>query len=197
MRRYSAIRPDLIGFDIDCVVADTMEAFIRLSQADYGIAVSPHEITSFQVQSCLAMDESIVNEIFSRLLTDPVANGLQPVEHAVSVLTQLSTHAPLTFITARPHAEPIDNWLRTVLPQAVYAKSRLVAMGDHDGKVSHVKQMGLHYFVDDRLETCLELAKSGLFPIVFDQPWNIGRHALASVASWIGIREMVEVLAYA
>ncbi len=196
MRRYKGIRPDLIGFDIDCVVADTMEAFIRLSADEYGIAVHPHEITSFHVESCLNMDEQIINEIFSRLLTDPVENGLKPVENAVAVLTRLSRHAPLTFITARPHGEPIDNWLRSVLPPEAYANTRLVAMGDHDGKVKHVKRMGLQYFVDDRVETCTELAKSGFFPVVFDQPWNRGKHEFASVDTWFGIKEMIDVHEY-
>ena len=191
MDRYSKIDPDSIGFDIDCVVADTMEAFIRLALDDYGIAIQPEDITIYEVEKCLAVDPRIIGEIFSRLLDAPVENGLQPMADAVEVLTALSGLAPLTFITARPVREPIDRWLAQVLPAPVYNSSRLVAMGNHDGKAAYIRKLGLHYFIDDRLATCVELAGAGFSPIVFEQPWNRGQHAFASVNSWRGIKKRI------
>ncbi|MBI5557560.1 MAG: hypothetical protein HY885_07975 [Deltaproteobacteria bacterium] len=193
MERYPEIHPRLIGFDIDCVVADTMEAFLRLALADYGIKILPEDITSFQVEECLPVDPAVINTIFARLLAAPIENGLQPMPHAVSVLTELSWHAPLTFITARPMQEPINRWLQHVLPDSVYRNSRLVAMGNHDGKARYVKKLGLQYFVDDRVTTCTELACAGYFPIVFEQPWNRGRHCFASIDSWPGILKSIRV----
>jgi hypothetical protein len=191
MQRYLQIDADRIGFDIDCVVADTMEAFIRLARDDYGITIQPDDITIYEVEKCLAVDPRIICEIFCRLLDAPVENGLQPMADAVDVLTALSERAPLTFITARPVREPIDRWLAQVLPAPVYNSSRLVAMGNHDGKSAYIKKLNLQYFIDDRLATCVELAGSGFSPIVFDQPWNRGKHAFASVASWGGIKKRI------
>lgn len=191
MERYITIEPDRIGFDIDCVVADTMEAFIRLARNDYGITIQPDDITTYEVEKCLAVDPRIIGEIFCRLLESPVENGLQPMAGAVDVLTALSGLAPLTFITARPVREPIDRWLAQVLPAPVYNRSRLVAMGNHDGKAAYINKLGLRYFIDDRLATCVELAGAGFFPIVFDQPWNRGNHGFAAVASWSGIKKRI------
>ncbi len=191
MKRYSHILPQDIGFDIDCVVADTMEAFIRLAKDRYDLDVKPEAITSFNVEHCLPIDPSIVNDIFECLLVAPDQYDLKPMPDAVRVLTSLSDHAPLTFITARPLEEPIAEWLQNILPEKVYRNSRLVAMGRHDGKAAYVRKLGLQYFVDDRVTTCFELAESGLSPVVFSQHWNRGRHNLASIESWGDIEQVV------
>ena len=67
------IHPGHIGFDIDGVVADTMEAFIRLADEDYGInTIKPEDIICYMVEECLDVDPVMVDEIFGRLLDDPV-----------------------------------------------------------------------------------------------------------------------------
>lgn len=193
MERYREIHPGCIGFDIDCVVADTMEAFIRLAMDDYGIKVLPEDITSFQVEECLAVSPRIIDEIFARLLSAPVENGLKPMPHAVAVLTEMSACAPLTFITARPDREPVARWLESIFVNDVSRNSRLVATGKHDGKAQYVRELGLHYFVDDRVETCVELAQSGISPIVFTHPWNRGRHTFATIDSWLDMKQRIMI----
>ena len=191
MKRYVQIHPLDIGFDIDCVVADTMEAFVRLAKEHYDFDINPEEITSFNVEHCLPIDQAIVTDIFNCLLEDPKKHGLKPMPGAVQVLSCLSEYAPLTFITARPLEAPIAAWLQSILPKTVYDNSRLVAMGNHDGKAEYVRKLGLQYFVDDRVQTCFELARAGLFPVVFSQYWNRGRHNFASIESWIDIEQVV------
>ena len=184
------IHPQHIGFDIDGVVADTMEAFIRIAAADYGVAVAPDEITEFQVEDCLDMNPAHIQEIFERLLEDPQSSGLKLMPYAKEVLTEFAKQAPLTFITARPQRKPIAGWLENALGRAVYKSVRLVATGEHDGKTNHIKEMGLKYFVDDRVQTCLMLHQDGVTPYVFSQPWNDGKHTLQTVDSWLAIRNL-------
>ena len=185
------IHPSLIGFDIDGVVADTMEAFIRIAASDYGTIVLPEQITEFQVEDCLDMAPETVAEIFARLLEEPIACGLQMMPYARKVLSEFSRQAPLTFITARPQKKPIARWLKRELGPQVYGQVRLIATGEHDSKAEHIRKMGLAVFVDDRAQTCLQLAREeGISPIVYRQPWNRGRHALPEVESWLGIRRL-------
>jgi len=179
------ITPNLIGFDIDGVVADTVEAFFRLAKERHGInEYTAAQITEFDVARCLPIAPAIIDGIFASLLEDPIDADLQPMPDSVSVLTTLSRFAPLTFITARPLRRPIEEWLELILGPVTFSRVRLVAMGDHDNKAAYLKDLGLHYFIDDRAETCLGLKQQGFSPIVFSQPWNQGRHHLPSVASW-------------
>lgn len=184
------ISPGHFGFDIDGVVADTMGAFIAIARKDYGIALDLEEITDFDVNSCLAIDRAIIFEIFNRLLEDPLAAGLKPMPHAVSVLRQFAEIAPLTFVTARESREPVAAWLSSVLGDAFCNDARLIAMGDHDGKDEYILNLGLQYFVDDRAQTCITLGELGITPFVYDQPWNRGRHTLSVVTDWLAIREL-------
>jgi len=185
------INPALIGFDIDGVVADTGGAFIRIANEEYGInSISLDDITSFEVIDCLDVDQGIIEEIFIRLLDDPLTAGLQPMEDAIPVLHRFADEAPLTFITARPHEKPIARWLKHYLQPATFEKIRLVAMGVHDNKTAYIKDLGLKYFVDDRLQTCNMLANEGITPLVYNQPWNKNGHDLPTVNDWQAIHSL-------
>lgn len=179
------IDPKLIGFDIDGVVADTVEAFLRLAKQRHGIdEFTAAHITEFDVAKCLPIAPTIIDAIFASLLEDPIDADLKPMPDAVAVLTTISHYAPLTFITARPLHQPIADWLKHILGPTTFSRSRLIAMGDHDNKAAYLNEMGLEFFVDDRAETCVSLKEQGFSPLVFSQPWNQGKHRLPSVASW-------------
>ncbi len=185
------INPALIGFDIDGVVADTGGAFIRIAEEEYGInSITLDDITSFEVIDCLDVDPQIIEEIFNRLLDDPLTAGLLPMEDAIGVLHRFAEQAPLTFVTARPHKRPIARWLKHFLQPATFEKIRLVAMGVHDNKTSYIKDLGLKYFVDDRLQTCMMLAREGINPLVYSQPWNNNGHDLPTVNNWRSIHAL-------
>jgi hypothetical protein len=185
------IDPALIGFDIDGVVADTGGAFIRIANEEYGIhSITLDDITSFEVIDCLDVDQGIIEEIFTRLLDQPLTAGLQPMEDAIPVLHRFAEAAPLTFVTARPHGEPIARWLKYFLQPATFEKTRLIAMGEHNNKASYIKDLGLEYFVDDRLQTCQALADQGITSLVYSQPWNKSDHNLPTVTDWQAIQAL-------
>jgi len=185
------IHPAEIGFDIDGVVADTGGAFLRIASEEYGInSLSLEDITSFEVVDCLDMEQAIIEEIFSRLLADPLTAGLQPMQDAIPVLQCFGAKAPLTFVTARPHEEPIARWLQHFLPPQIFGAIRLVAMGEHDNKTSYIKNLDLKYFIDDRLQTCQKLSEAGITPYVYQQPWNNNHHNLPTVKNWQEIQAL-------
>jgi hypothetical protein len=180
-----------LGFDIDGVVADTTEAFIRLAREDYAITILPEELTDFSVEDCLDMPPELIAEIFGQLLNAPLEIDLRPTRDSMAVLRELAKVGPLTFITARPDPQPIAAWLEKHLGREAFSPARLIATGDHDGKATHIKQLGLNYFIDDRHLTCNQLAtEPGITPIVYSQPWNRGRHTHSSVENWAEIRKL-------
>lgn len=178
-----------LGFDIDCVVADTMEAFIRLAQEEHGIQVLAEQITRFNVEECLEMDDEIVDTIFRKLMLDPIGYDMKLLPGAKVVLQKIQHYAPLTFITARPDKEPIAAWLQKKLGAKTTSTMHIIAMGDHDGKSAHIKELGISHFIDDRHETCEHLDSKNVTAIVYDQPWNRGRHNLPVVRNWQDIHD--------
>lgn len=185
------IHPAEIGFDFDGVIADTVEAFLRIACEQYAhCGLRPEDITDFSVEHCLPMDAGIVESIFDKILHDSVGTGLQPMPGAPEVLSALTGRAHVTIITARPQAAPVYDWLQMALPVPVWRRIRVIAMGDHNDKARYIKKSGLSTFVDDRAETCLQLNKEGIHSIVFSQPWNRNRHGLPMVHNWEEIRAL-------
>jgi uncharacterized HAD superfamily protein len=185
------IHPGMIGFDIDGVVADTAGAFLRIARQDYNInSLSLEDITKFEVEDCLDIERQIIDTIFTCLLDEPLDSGLQPMAGAMDVLHKFAELAPLTFVTARPDKQPIALWLQHFLEPSVFDDIRLIAMGEHDNKACYIKDMGLQYFVDDRLQTCLALVDEGITPLVFNQPWNRYEHSLHTVDNWRAIHAL-------
>jgi uncharacterized protein len=181
-----------IGFDFDGVIADTAEAFIRLACEEHGYcAFSIESITNFELENCLNIPQSLVEKIFTDILTDSMATALTPMPGAVQSLEEFTRSGTVTIVTARPIKKPVFDWLEHFFTGPAREKIRVVATGDHNDKVRHIHRHGLKYFIDDRAETCIQLAREAITPFVFNQPWNRNRHGLQTVADWDEIRALV------
>lgn len=181
-----------IGFDFDGVIADTAEAFIRLACNEHGYCTfSMEDITTFELENCLDIPQALVEKIFTDILTDSLAARLAPMPGAIETLSQFADRGPVTIITARPITRPVFDWLDHFFSGPSRETIRVVATGDHNDKLRHIRSHQLRYFVDDRAETCIQLAREDITPYVFNQPWNRNRHSLQTVADWNDIRALV------
>jgi uncharacterized HAD superfamily protein len=184
-RPWGPIPKDRLAFDIDGVVADIMTTFLDLARDRYGRGHLRYEhITTFFLEDCLDLEPWIIDALIRELIDRPHELPVEPFPHAVPVLTRLAQETPLLFITARDRARPIRAWLRRTLEQVPPEAIRVFATGDPDGKIHYLQDHGIHYFVEDRLETCHHLAAHGITPILFAQPWNRQQHPFLEVKNW-------------
>jgi uncharacterized HAD superfamily protein len=177
---------DQLAFDIDGVVADIMTTFLALARERYdqGHHLRYEHITTFALADCLDLPAAIIDTLIRELIDRPHELPVEPFPHAVPVLTRLAREAPLLFVTARDRRRPIEYWLQRHLAPVPAEAIRVLATGDPDTKIHCLKDHGIHYFVEDRLETCLQLADHGITPILFAQPWNRHPHPFPEVADW-------------
>lgn len=181
-----------IGFDFDGVIADTAEAFVRLACEDHNYcSFTKEDITNFELENCIDIPTNLVEKIFTDILLDSIKTKLQPMDGAVAALSELARDDRVTIITARPVHEPVFEWLRVYFDRKTVANLRVVATGDHNDKVRHIHSHGIKYFIDDRADTCKQLAEADITPIVFSQPWNDRRHNFQSVTNWDEIRNLI------
>lgn len=185
------IDPARIAFDIDGVVADTMSLFLLIA-GKFGVSdVRYEDITEYDVRKCMSIDDDVLTAIILRILSGEYAWPLEPLPGAIDVLKRLNkNHRPTLFVTARPEAEHIENWLLTSLDASV-DDIEVVATGSFSDKKDVLLEKGISQFVDDRLETCFVLAEAGISPIVFRQPWNRKPHPFFEVSSWNEIENMI------
>ncbi len=181
-----------IGFDFDGVIADTADTFVRIAAEKYGYnSFSKEDITNFELEDCINVPREIVEKIFTEILMDSLGTGLKPIPGAIETLSLFATHSKVTIITARPIDQPVHDWLEIYLGKPLLTNIQVVATGDHDDKIRHIHSNNIKYFVDDRVATCKSLVKEAICPIVYQQPWNEGRHNLRMVSDWNDISHMV------
>lgn len=185
------ILPEQIGFDFDGVIADIGEAFQRMANDEHQYTIDLNDITSFQVETCTNIPEVVVRQIFENILEDSLATGLRPIPGALEVITELAMHSRVRIITARSQDRPVIDWLDKHLSSSACLNIDVIAMHDHDMKVQYIQEHNIHFFVDDRAETCEQIAKACLHPLLFRQPWNSSWNDFTVVDSWQQIADYI------
>lgn len=191
--RAAAIDPAAIAFDVDGVIADTMALFLEIARDEFNVrGVRYEDITCYNVVDCLDMDPDIVERILLRILDGSYTHTLRPLPGAAGVLGKLARRVEaLLLVTARPQIGPVGEWMRVLLGEDV-AAVQIVATGSFEAKTEVLLARGVSHFVEDRLETCLTLADSGIHPVLFAQPWNRRPHPFVEVASWDELDRLIQ-----
>ena len=181
-----------VAFDIDGVFGDIMELFIRMARDLYQIdSIRYEDITEYYLYDCLPIEREIIDRIIEKVLDYPYALEMNPFDHSVRVLTEYARKYPLIFITARKKVEPVHDWITRTLSQVDPQNIQVISSREHHLKLGILKDLGIPYYVDDHLDTCRLLSENRITPIVFDQPWNAGRHDFHRVADWREIGEII------
>lgn len=188
------IEPSELAFDIDGVVADTMAVFVELARERYGFTwLTKEDLRRYDLHACLDIDPEIVNDLICVTLDDEHTHRLPPMQGAIEILTDLAGSAPLRFVTARIWPESIIRWLHQTLPDVDYSRIEVFATGLPEAKSRILKELKVRYFVEDRVETCELLSRSGIQPLLFDQPWNRVPEAAAfpRIENWSQLGHLV------
>jgi hypothetical protein len=179
------------GFDIDSVVGDLSAVLERVASEIYDIRVSRSQFTDFRLEECLPYEPDFIMEWLT-LALDPYWTGqMEPYGGAVEVLTEVARRQPLLFVTARGETEPVRGWLLRQLAEVPMDRIQICAVGPSASKLPVLQKWGITHFVEDRVETCDLLWHHGIVPVVFEQPWNVGRHGYRAVRNWDEIRDLV------
>jgi 5'(3')-deoxyribonucleotidase len=185
------IHPSQIAFDFDGVVADTFRLFVRLACSEYGIDIKYESITDYEFLNVVKMDRALAEKLIEILTDIPHELDLRPNTGALEILTRLSAFAPVLVVTARPYGRPVEKWFEKHLPHLKNLIS-VEATGENTTKLPFLQKKNIKYFVDDRLDTCMQLAGDGITPIVYDQPWNRSSHDFKVVADWHDIAGLID-----
>ena len=184
------IAPQDIAFDFDGVVADTFRLFVHLAHAEYGIEINYEDITHYEFLKVIKMDRATADRIVEQLTDRPHELDLKPNKGATRMLTRFAEFSPILFVTARPTGGPVALWCEKTMPHLL-SSIHIEATGESTAKLPVLKEHGVRYFVEDRLDTCHLLAEAGI--LLPDNLPGGGRVAPddvvdAAVAAWSATR---------
>ena len=183
------IEPRELAFDIDGVVADTMSVFVELARSRYGLShLSKEHMTCYDLYKCLDLEREVIDDLICLTLDDEHTLQIPAMPMAPDVLTELAEHGPLRFVTARIWPDSIIRWLHRTLPQVDSENIQVIATGAPEAKLGILEELGVRYFVEDRLETCHFLVQAGIQPILYDQPWNRAPSEYPRYKTWLQLR---------
>lgn len=187
------IDPAALAFDIDGVVADTMNLFLEIARDEFNInSIRYEDITQYNLADCLDMDAEIIDRIVIQLLDGNHGTRLRPLAGAAEFLARFAPRFhPVVFVTARPYIGTLGEWMENVLGLNS-SLWEMVTTGTHEGKTRVLLERDISYFVDDRLETCFVLHDAGIVPVLFKQPWNREPHPFVEVGSWAELDALID-----
>jgi uncharacterized HAD superfamily protein len=182
-----------LAFDIDGVIADTMNLFIDILADHYDVhTVRYADITCYRLDHCLNLDQDVLEAAVGRILNGRYRAVLQPIPGAGRVLRRMAeTTGRILMVTARPASGIIDNWMDQLLDGQSDMK-KIVATGSYESKAEVLLNNGIQWFVEDRLETCHLVKAAGIEPVLFKQPWNQRPHNFLQVASWAELEQRIK-----
>lgn len=186
------IEPGELAFDIDGVVADTMAVFVWLAHSRYGLSyLSKEDMTCYDLYKCLDLEREIIDDLICLTLDDEHTLRIPAMHMAPDVLTELAEHGPLRFVTARIWPDSIIRWLHQTLPGVAADSIQVIATGAPEAKLGVLRDLGVRYFVEDRLETCYFLDQAGIQPLLYDQPWNRVPNEYPRFRTWAQLRQTI------
>ena len=191
---YQGLAPETTAFDIDGVVADTMRLFIDIVRETFKVNhVRYADITSYNLEDCLDLEPAIIDGAIAQIIEGTHGPRLHGVAGCCRAMARFAENGSnVHFVTARPEAGVIRTWLEKNLPLDV-GQIEVTATGSFEAKAEVLLAENKRYFVEDRLETCFQLSRAGITPILFVQPWNRYPHPFREVSSWEEIASMMAI----
>jgi hypothetical protein len=181
-----------VAFDIDGVIANTMQLFIDIAKDVYGINTIRYEsITRYNLDDCLDTGPDIITDIVQRITEGNYSCRLEPIPGAKRVLDRLRIFGPILLVTARPKLGPIKAWADQALG-ANPGEIEVIATGSFEAKPDVLLQKDVAFFVDDRLDTCFLLQQHDITPLVYVQPWNRKSHPFLEVDGWRQLEMLID-----
>jgi uncharacterized HAD superfamily protein len=181
-----------IAFDIDGVVINFTESFLRTAMEKFGMLknVKYSDVTRYAFYECLDISRDKCFEIVDYVLNNHFECNVRPVKGSVEVLTTLSKDMDLVFVTARKNIfkQQTKELIYYILPDVDKDKITIIHQKGSE-KYKILNNLNIKYFVDDKLTTCSVLKQHGIRAILYDNPWNQKEINVDRVLNWNELSE--------
>lgn len=181
-----------IGFDFDGVIFDMGPIIAHELSKLLGRIITIQELTEHSIENCFNLTKEQTDYVVNCCYRDEYFWGDRFVPGARGGLKRMhSLNYPINIITARPHPERVRNYILSQIDIEPSLINVYYTRSKDKGQMAH--DLGLTAFVDDHFVSLDSIAQYGIFPILFDNPWNQNPPAIYyhRIKSWGEIEEMI------
>jgi len=156
-----------IGIDIDGVTADFVTPFLPLLKRFLGRNVYYEDITTYRFQDAFDYSSEMESRLQDEIDRVNLLRHLPLMPGSLESINRLARDHAVHFVTARPE----DRWGATTRDWLDNCGLEYCSVMFRKGRKAEVDDR-FDVFVEDRLETALELADVGIRVFLFNHPWN-------------------------
>jgi uncharacterized HAD superfamily protein len=168
----------VIAFDIDEVLAPTLDTFIQFHNSKYGTSLQSADFHSYDLRSVIGCSRNQMNNRYYQFMMSKEAREMLPIPGSLELVQGLSqSGSQLVSITRRP-GSVIDttlDWLRNRydgLISPTYFANRRERGYKSLSKGIISREHGVQLIVEDQMENALECLSEGIPTLLLDKAWN-------------------------
>ncbi len=200
--KESLRKPKKIGFDLDDVLLNFSDVLRDHMNEKYKKNVQRDEINTFFIEEVFGISPIDARETIDNFFFHDDHIRALPVNGSQEVIERLSENNTLHIITAKPDTleEITKEWLSRHFPdkfEAVYF-ANWFANNEKKRKKSEIcLEQETDIFIDDSLDTAVDVSSIGIPVLLFNTPWNQREnlpHNVTRVYSWVDIEREINNL---
>lgn len=159
-----------IAFDMDGVIYDMGPVIEEVILNMYGKPTDESGIHMYDLCEYYKLNEKQIREAILVAQGEEYLLPEKFMPGAVRFLNKWGNDNPVIIITARPQVEIVDEFFKKNLdvdPRRIHI---IFSTAQNKGECGY--SLGLDMFIDDYWEALLSMMKRGIYPLLYDQPWN-------------------------
>ena len=187
-----------IGIDMDDVIADTIDEFIKFFNDKYYKNIQLSEWKNYHTWDCdfFKGDKSEGIALFDEFFCLK-AQKIKPIKDSREILSELGKNNELFIITSRDirFKNETEKFLTQNFPSINF---KIIFSGEIYGgksKSQIARELNLDFMIDDNLDYAEACVQEGIRVLLFDKPWNQGDSGkVERVYDWKEILEKINGL---
>lgn len=160
-----------IGIDLDDVVFDSMNEFLKILKETHRIIFDFKEINSYSLHEIFNLTKEDIEKIMKKV--DWI--NLTTLETSKESILSLSKNHKIYFITSRTFEEGTEESLTKHFSEfdfKLFFSSNPHAGTSGKSKGEICEEFGIDLMIEDNYEHCLSCAEKGIKTFLLEKPWN-------------------------
>ena len=191
------MKKKIIGIDIDCVLADSIEMFIPYFNERFNQNLSLNQIKHYEFEKCYEnVTQDDIIRAFKDITKKKLWAGIKPVKDAGLFLKRLKEKYFRIIVTSRPEefmGEQTQEWLEKY--RFEYDKLLYMKTGEND-KYNTGLNNGYRFdlMIEDCPDFALKISEYGIPVLLYDYPWNRLENAPENIYRIFNLNEALELI---